>query len=169
MKKLLTQFSTGPEKGEYSCEITQTGLLEKDFPDGHLLKYNLETTGYTVTMISISNKAKDILRRQVGSNSFVRITVKSGGCAGMTYDANIVAEKDADEKIVYREGEISVITDDVSLPYLHGLVLDYSDDLISAGFRFNNSSNESSCGCGGSFSATSGFPQFMTEGVGCGS
>ncbi len=86
----------------------------------------------------------------------------------MTYDASIVTEKDEDEKTVYREGGIEVITDDVSLPYLHGLDLDYSDDLISAGFRFNNSSNESSCGCGGSFSTT-GFPQSISGGVSCGS
>ena len=152
----------------YEIKLIQ-GVREMIPGSGRLLIYNLETIGNIAIMISISKKAKDILSKQIGNNEFVRITVKSGGCAGMTYDANIVSEKDEDEKIVYREGEISVITDDTSLPYLHGLDLDYSDDLISAGFRFNNSSNESSCGCGSSFSATSGFPQFMAEGVGCGS
>jgi len=119
-------------------------------------------------MISISKKAQAILLTQISGGSFVRITVTTGGCAGMTYDASIVTEKNEDEKTVYREGGIEVITDDISLPYLHGLDLDYSDDLISAGFRFNNSNNESSCGCGGSFSTTE-FPQFVSEGVGCGS
>lgn len=117
-------------------------------------------------MISISEKAYAMLRKHSSDNSFIRITVKSGGCAGMTYDANIVSEQEIDEKIVYQDKEITIITDDTSLPYLHGLYIDYSDDLISAGFRFNNQSNESSCGCGSSFSV-SGFPQFANGGISC--
>lgn len=109
-----------------------------------------------------------MLRKKVSKKDFVRITVKSGGCAGMTYDAHIVTIREANEKIVYQKEGITIISDDASLPYLHGLDIDYSDDLISAGFRFNNRSNESSCGCGGSFSVT-GFPQLTKEGVGCGS
>ena len=119
-------------------------------------------------MISISDKAHEVLCKHGSNNGFVRITVKSGGCAGMTYDASIVIEKDAHDRVVYRNGEITVITDEASLPYLHGLEIDYSDDLISAGFRFNNRSNESSCGCGGSFSVD-GLPQVNMEGMSCGS
>ena len=117
-------------------------------------------------MISISTKAYNMLRKHGGDNGFVRITVKSGGCAGMTYDANIVPEKGSDEQIVYEKQGIRIITDNASLPYLKGLNVDYSDDLISAGFRFNNSSNESSCGCGSSFSI-SGFPQLIQEKINC--
>lgn len=119
-------------------------------------------------MISITTKAYDMLRKHGSDDGFVRITVKSGGCAGMTYDANIVKEKGSHEHIVYESQGIKVITDNESLPYLKGLNVDYSDDLISAGFRFNNSSNESSCGCGSSFSI-SGFPKFNKENMSCGS
>jgi len=122
----------------------------------------------TEMMISISNKGHDMLRKHLGDKDFVRITIKNGGCAGMTYDAHIVSERAVNEKIVYHERGITVITDDTSLPYLQGLNIDYSDDLISAGFRFNNSSNESSCGCGGSFSVA-GFPQFSEGEMNCGS
>lgn len=120
-------------------------------------------------MIKISEKARRVLSKQgAGRDSYVRVTVQSGGCAGMTYDAEIDSEKHDNEKIVLKDGELTVITDDASLPYLHGLSIDYSDDLISAGFRFNNSTNESSCGCGASFSVT-GFPTFEGEGMSCGS
>jgi iron-sulfur cluster assembly protein len=120
-------------------------------------------------MIKISERARDMLRRQgADHNSYVRVVVQSGGCAGMTYDAEIDEVKYEHEKIVLKDGEITVITDDTSLPYLHGLAIDYSDDLISAGFRFNNNTNESSCGCGASFSVT-GFPQVEREGLSCGS
>jgi iron-sulfur cluster assembly protein len=118
-------------------------------------------------MISMSTKAYDMLRKHGSDGGFVRITVKTGGCAGMTYDANIVKDIEEGEKVVYESQGIKVITDSESLQYLEGLNVDYSDDLISAGFRFNNSSNESSCGCGSSFSV-SGFPQFIKEGVNCG-
>lgn len=118
-------------------------------------------------MISISAKAYDMLRKHGSDDGFVRITVKTGGCAGMTYDSNIVTEKDSNEQIVYESRGLKIITDNESLPYLKGLSVDYSDDLISAGFRFNNSSNESSCGCGSSFSV-SGFPQLAKE-ISCGS
>lgn len=119
-------------------------------------------------MINLSSKALEMLRKQGAENGVVRIVVKSGGCSGMTYDAMIVSAKsDADETIYLQDG-IEVVTDAGSRPFLKGLQVDYSDDLISAGYRFNNSSNESSCGCGASF-AVSGFPQLIKEGVGCGS
>ncbi len=120
-------------------------------------------------MISISDKARMMLQQQgAGEDAFVRVVVHSGGCAGMTYDAEIDTVKRADEKTVYRDRGITIVTDDASLPFLHGLSIDYSDDLISAGFRFNNSSNESSCGCGASFSI-SGFPGLEKGGAACGS
>lgn len=120
-------------------------------------------------MISISDKARKMLQHQgAGRDVFVRVVVHTGGCAGMTYNAEIDSVKKEDEKTVYRDQDIVIVTDDNSLPYLHGLNIDYSDDLISAGFRFNNSSNESSCGCGASFSL-SGFPEFEQGGLSCGS
>lgn len=62
---------------------------------------------------------------------------------------------------------IDVVSNIESIPYLLGLVIDYSDDLISAGFRFNNASNDSSCGCGASFELA-GFPEFKREVMSCG-
>ncbi|MBE0586250.1 MAG: iron-sulfur cluster assembly accessory protein [Desulfofustis sp.] len=118
-------------------------------------------------MITISDKARTQLLDRGGSSGFVRIVVQSGGCAGMTYHAEIVAERQGNEKIIKRDGELTVITDDESLPYLIGLKIDYSDDLITAGFRFYNGSNKSSCGCGASFS-TGSQPLFADEGAGCG-
>jgi len=120
-------------------------------------------------MISISDKARVMLQQQgAGKKAFVRVVVHSGGCAGMTYDAEIDTVKRENEKIVYRDQDIIIVSDDSSLPFLDGLSIDYSDDLISAGFRFNNSSNETSCGCGASFSLT-GFPELEKGGLACGS
>jgi iron-sulfur cluster assembly protein len=119
-------------------------------------------------MITISDKARIQLLDRGGASGFVRIVVQSGGCSGMTYHAEIVDKRQENEKIVKRDEDLTVITDDNSLPYLIGLHIDYSDDLITAGFRFYNGSNKSSCGCGASFSMGNQ-PLFADEGAGCGS
>jgi len=118
-------------------------------------------------MISISDKARAMLQQQgAGEQFFVRVVVHTGGCAGMTYDAEIDRIKRKDETTVQRDQGITIVSDIASLPFLDGLSIDYSDDLISAGFRFNNSSNESSCGCGASFSLTP-FPELEKGGLTC--
>ncbi|MDX9896518.1 MAG: iron-sulfur cluster assembly accessory protein [Desulfofustis sp.] len=119
-------------------------------------------------MITISDRARQELIRRGGKDRFVRIVVQSGGCAGMTYHAEIVPEKGTDEKIVWRSDQLTVITDDDSLPYLIGLQIDYSDDLITAGFRFRNGSSASSCGCGASFAADGTTILANAGGHGCG-
>ena len=42
--------------------------------------------------------------------------------------------------------------DSLQLNYLNGLILDYSEDLMGGGFRFNNPNAKVACGCGNSFS-----------------
>ena len=119
-------------------------------------------------MIRITPIAREKLTQYgAGGNTFVRILVKSGGCAGMTYDAEIDSRLHAGESIVLEIEDITIVSNDESKPFLEGLTIDYSNDLISAGFRFNNNSNESSCGCGASF-AISGFPDLTKGGVSCG-
>ena len=119
-------------------------------------------------MITFTTKALERLKHYgAGDGTFVRILVKSGGCSGMTYDAEIDSAMQAGEKIVFTVEDISVVTNNESQPYLYGLTVDYSDDLISAGFRFTNDLNESSCGCGASFTL-SGFPEPAPGGLGCG-
>jgi len=120
-------------------------------------------------MITFTNTALDKLRQYgAGDDKFVRVLVKSGGCAGMTYDAEIDSTMLAGEKVVFKVQDISVVSNNDSQPFLYGLTIDYSDDLISAGFRFNNDTNESSCGCGASFTL-SGFPELTNGGLSCGS
>ncbi|WP_136807843.1 HesB/IscA family protein [Desulfosediminicola flagellatus] len=120
-------------------------------------------------MLTITDKARMVLHQQgAGGEKFLRILVKSGGCAGMTYDAEIDDKKLDGEKTVLTDGDIGIVSNEESIGFLKGLVIDYSDDLISAGFRFSNSSNESSCGCGASFTL-SGFPTFDKGGATCGS
>jgi len=53
---------------------------------------------------------------------------------------------------VYKYGQVQVIVDSQQLEHLDGLILDYSEDLMGGGFRFNNPNAKVVCGCGNSFS-----------------
>lgn len=119
-------------------------------------------------MITITDKARTMIRRRSkDEGSFVRLSVTSGGCAGMTYNAEIDTVRKINESIAFVDKDITIVTDDESMPFLDGLIVDYSDDLITAGFRFSNGNNDSSCGCGASF-ALAGFPEISKEGMSCG-
>lgn len=119
-------------------------------------------------MIHITEKAEKMLRSQgAGEKKFLRVIVKTGGCAGMTYDAEIDSQMSSDEKVLENHNGMDIVSNIESIPYLLGLVIDYSDDLITAGFRFNNESNESSCGCGASF-GVAGFPELDRGVMSCG-
>ena len=77
-------------------------------------------------MLTITEKAEKMLReRGAGSDNFLRIGVKTGGCAGMTYDAEIDSQMNPDEKVIQTHNGIDVVTSIGSIPYLLGLVIDY--------------------------------------------
>lgn len=123
--------------------------------------------GMYENMISISDKARKMLQHQgLEGDAFVRILVKTGGCAGMTYEAEIAEIMWDGETIACHENGVTVVSDKESLPYLDGLEIDYSDDLISVGYRFRNDNNETACGCGASF-ALAGFPVIENGGARC--
>jgi iron-sulfur cluster assembly protein len=108
--------------------------------------------------IAITEKAKNILiKKEVGDENFLRIKVVEGGCAGLTYDAEIATDLQDGEAVIFQDGGIRIVSDAKSKQYLDGLNIDYSDDLVSAGLRITNVKSVSTCGCGSSFNL-SGFP-----------
>ena len=80
----------------------------------------------------------------------LRVAVEGGGCSGFQYDIKL--DNPADDDMIIAEGEERVIVDPVSLPFLSGAVIDFSDELIGARFTIENPTATSSCGCGTSFS-----------------
>lgn len=80
----------------------------------------------------------------------LRVAVEGGGCSGFQYEIKLDAP--ADDDLVIAGGDEQVIVDPVSLPFLSGAVIDFSDELIGARFVIENPNATSSCGCGTSFS-----------------
>ncbi len=91
------------------------------------------------------------LREREGNGEFLRIGVSGGGCNGLSYKMKFVPEAKRGDILVRADGA-NVIVDSKSALYLKGSELDYSDALISGGFKFGNPNATSSCSCGESFS-----------------
>lgn len=80
----------------------------------------------------------------------LRIAVEGGGCSGFHYEIELDTPKDSD-LVLEGQGE-KVLVDEVSLPFLAGATIDFSEELIGARFVIDNPNATSSCGCGTSFS-----------------
>lgn len=80
----------------------------------------------------------------------LRVAVQPGGCSGLRYSLYLDNEiKETDNLFDY--GEVKVVVDKLSAPYLRGATLDYTDGLNQNGFVFNNPNAQGSCACGDSF------------------
>jgi iron-sulfur cluster assembly accessory protein len=88
----------------------------------------------------------------------VRLQVKKGGCSGLFYVLKLensetvkISEVSSESDRFYEEYGICVVVDRQSDSYFKNLKLDYSEDLMGGGFRFQNPNAIETCGCGLSF------------------
>lgn len=80
----------------------------------------------------------------------LRVAVEGGGCSGFQYEIKLDTPAE-DDLVLTGDGE-SVVVDAVSLPFLAGATIDFTEELIGARFTIDNPNASSSCGCGTSFS-----------------
>ena len=85
-----------------------------------------------------------------GESKALRIAVEGGGCSGFQYDIRL--DDPAEGDLVLEGAGQKVVIDDVSLPFLSGATIDFTEELIGARFAIDNPNATSSCGCGTSFS-----------------
>ena len=81
----------------------------------------------------------------------LRVAVEGGGCSGFQYDIKLDAPTGDDLVLEGGDGQ-KVIVDSVSLPFLAGATIDFTEELIGARFTIDNPNVTSACGCGTSFS-----------------
>jgi iron-sulfur cluster assembly protein len=105
-------------------------------------------------MITVSKEASEEVKRLMEldgkSNSYIRVSVKGGGCSGLMYDLSFDATKTETDTLCEDNG-VKILIDKRSLLYLVGTELDYSSGLNGKGFNFINPNASRSCGCGESF------------------
>jgi iron-sulfur cluster assembly accessory protein len=81
----------------------------------------------------------------------LRLAVTGGGCSGFQYSFAL-DDTQLDEDLVVERDGVKVLIDPVSLDFLAGSEIDFTDDLIGQAFKVNNPNATASCGCGTSFS-----------------
>ena len=87
----------------------------------------------------------------------VRVGVKNGGCAGMSYTMEYADSAKPLDEVVEDKG-IKLLIDPKAVLFLLGTEMDFKVDKLSAGFVFNNPNQTSACGCGESVALTPASP-----------
>lgn len=95
-------------------------------------------------------KVREIMATQDPLPAGLRIGVVGGGCSGFQYSMSFENQAGMMDK-VYDFNGLKVFVDATSLMYLNGCVVDYLETLEAAGFKFENPTVKSTCGCGSSF------------------
>ena len=105
-------------------------------------------------MVTISNEAKNellsLMAQGKGDKNYVRVSVTSGGCSGLSYNLDFDIKILSTDK-VFKNNGITLLVDEKSYLYLIGTTLNYSGGLNGKGFVFNNPNASRTCGCGESF------------------
>ncbi len=82
---------------------------------------------------------------------YFRVRVDGGGCSGFQYKFDFDTAKQVDDIELQQHG-VTVLVDDMSMPFLENAQLDYVEELIGSYFKVDNPNATASCGCGTSFS-----------------
>ena len=105
---------------------------------------------FTLTTKAKSQLDELMVETNCGSNHFLRVSVKGGGCSGLTYDLDFDDTINESDQLSEDQG-LKLVIDKKSLLYLFGTELDFSDGLNGKGFLFTNPNANRTCGCGESF------------------
>ena len=97
-----------------------------------------------------AERIKEIMSNAEKDSLGVRVSVKSGGCAGMSYVMEYTKEVNPNDEVIEEKG-VKVFIDSAAVMYLLGTEMDYRKEEFSSTFVFNNPNETERCGCGESF------------------
>ena len=106
-------------------------------------------------MLFVADTAKNKIQQikddgSIGEDFFIRVSVTSGGCSGLTYKMDFDNESQPNDQI-FDDNGVKVVTDLKSFLYLCNSTLEFSGGLNGQGFHFTNPNASRTCGCGESF------------------
>ena len=106
-------------------------------------------------MIQISQSAVNHItelksKEKTSQDKALRISVKEGGCSGLSYRLDFDNMKSDKDKVLESNG-VALVIERKSLLYIMGMTLDYEGGLNGKGFIFSNPNAKDTCGCGISF------------------
>jgi iron-sulfur cluster assembly protein len=141
-----------------AAEDPRSRLACQALADGGEVEVELPATAVPAraagsTPVSVTERASRFLAGQLAKHPgavAVRLAVHPSGCSGFRYrvdPADSILEGDR----VFESGGVRIAVDALSLPYLHGTVLDVVQEGLARRLRFDNPNARQSCGCGESF------------------
>ena len=100
---------------------------------------------------SAKEKIKDLLLEENNPNLKLRMFVQGGGCSGFSYGFSF-DELENEDDFKFNIGLTHILVDAISMQYVEGASIDYTEDLYGSEFKISNPQAVSTCGCGSSFS-----------------
>ena len=97
-----------------------------------------------------AHRIKEIMSKDESKSIGVRVGVKSGGCAGMSYIMEYAKQINPNDEVIEDKG-VKVFIDPAAIIYLLGTEMDYKKEKFSSQFVFKNPNETERCGCGESF------------------
>ena len=118
-------------------------------------------------VMTLTDAAADRIREIVGDADRpffgLRVGVKNGGCAGMSYTMEMADAPGPSDEVVEDKGA-RVLIDPKAILFLLGTQMDFRRDKLSSGFTFVNPNQTSACGCGESVAITPARPEALAAG-----
>ena len=93
------------------------------------------------------SRVKEIMSDGPAQSKGIRVGIKNGGCAGMEYVVDLVAQENPKDDKIEKDG-ITVFVDPAASLFLLGTKMDYREEKLHSGFVFDNPNQTSACGCG---------------------
>ncbi len=99
-----------------------------------------------------ARKVHELIEEEGNPALKLRVYISGGGCSGFQYGFTFDEARAEDDFALEREG-VTLLCDPLSLQYLTGAEIDYSENLSGSQFVIRNPNAKTTCGCGSSFSA----------------
>ncbi|MBT1449807.1 iron-sulfur cluster insertion protein ErpA [Glaciecola sp. XM2] len=98
-----------------------------------------------------AHKVKSLIEEEENPNLKLRVYVTGGGCSGFQYGFTFDEKVNEGDMTIDKES-VTLVVDPMSLQYLVGGIVDYTEGLEGSRFLVNNPNASTTCGCGASFS-----------------
>lgn len=97
-----------------------------------------------------AGKVRELIAEEGNPDLKLRVYISGGGCSGFQYGFTFDEARADDDLAVDNDG-VTLLVDPLSLQYLAGAEIDYSESLTGAQFVIRNPNAKTTCGCGSSF------------------
>ena len=133
----------GPILGPMTTLVSLPGTAPA--PDYQSLERPLDFT------VAAAAKVRELIREEGNAALALRVYIQGGGCSGFQYGFEF-DENRAEDDVAVNTDDVTLLVDPLSLQYLMGSEVDYSESLQGAQFVIRNPNAKTTCGCGSSFS-----------------